>query len=251
MTDQQISFDTEVGTPPTLEDKYWLEMAKELKPEKTLERLDAHAKFLFANVGIVGTVLTGLGVFGASVPFLENRLILVPIFLACLSLVFAMLGITPRVERVHLQDVESIRQYYGRLIQWRGRGVQYAGILFAMSLFSAGLVLVSPAEPRVLEPTLSLRVSGTGDKTVLTGSVEVANIPIGGVAETEIIGVQQTKQRSKETILFKDVSRATKTGKVTLSLELDRLGLYKRFLMTSRVKVKDQVLREQKTEVAR
>src|SRR2546425_11268919 len=109
-----------VGRAATPEDDFWLAVAKKMTPEKSMERLDAHGKYLFSTVSIVGVLLTGFGVFS---PSLEAKgltpLLLIPVLLVCISLAVAMMGISPRTDRVNRSDINSVRSHYNEQIRRR------------------------------------------------------------------------------------------------------------------------------------
>lgn len=241
-----------VGRPPDAEDTFWLSVASKMTPDESIERLDTHGKYLFSTVSIVGTLLTGFGIFsplGATA--LRNPWLFLPVALACLSLALAMMGITPRLGEVNRCDIYSIRKHYNDLIRRRGRFIFWAGVAFALSLLSVAVVLVFSLRPTPVTPAISVRLIGTGDKMMLTGKIEFQELPRTGVAETEILGFKDTKKEPKQTLLFKEISRADQAGKVSVSAELDQVTPYKRFVVQTKVRSGTKVLYEEKVEVTR
>ena len=240
------------GIPPTAEDEFWIDVSRNITPEKSIERLDTHGKYLFSTVSVVGTLLTGFSIFnplGATV--LRNPLLLIPVGLACLSLAFSMMGITPKVSTVCRNDTNSVREYYNNLISHRGRFVFLAGVLFSLSLLSVAIVLVISLKPSPLTPAISVRLIGTGEKTMLTGKIELQDLPQSGTAETEILGYEDTANGSQPIILFKETTHADLAGKMTVSAELDQVQKYKRFVITSRVNSCSKLICEKMVEVRR
>ncbi len=242
----------QLGKPPDAEDTFWLDVAAKMTPDKSIERLDAHGKYLFSTVSVVGTLLTGFGIFsplGAAA--LRNPWFLFPVAFACLSLALAMIGITPQPDRVDRRDILSVRRHYNDLIQRRGRFVFWAGLAFALSLLSVGIVLVFFLRAAPVTPAISVRLIETGNKTTLTGKIEVQELPRSGLAETEILGLKGTKKGPEQTILFKDVSRADQAGKITVLAELDQVHSYERFVVQTKIKSHDKVLYEERVMLTR
>lgn len=241
-----------IGEEPSEGDIFWTNVGKEITPEKSLQRLDTHGKYLFSTVAIVGTLLTGFGIFSPlkATTFL-HPLLLVPVGLACVSLALAMMGITPKVRDVKRHDIISVRNYYDKLIRRRGYFIFGAGVTFALSLLSVAIVLVFFLRPTHVTPTLSIRLIGTGDKAVLSSKSEIEEMPRSGVAETEILGFKDTSEGPGQTVLFREISHADRAGKVTVSVELDQVQSYKKFVVQTKVKSGNKVLLEEKREITR
>lgn len=243
---------THVGKRPEEEDKFWLEAAKNITPEKSIERIDAHGKYLFGTVSIVGTLLTGFGIFsplGATV--LRSPWIVIPVILACLSLAFAMMGITPNLDRVYRRDIISIRNYYNNLIRRRGRFIFLGGVFFSLSLLSVAVVLAPSLNQSSLSPAISVRFIGAGEKAVLTGKIEFQQLPRLGMIETEISGYSDLKEGTEPTVLFKDISQADRLDNAIVSAELDQVEKYKKFVINCRFKSDAKVLYDKKVEIRR
>jgi len=52
--------------PPTVTDEVLSSAAKTLTPDKSLDRAESHAKYLFSTVTIFGTLLTGFGILSGN-----------------------------------------------------------------------------------------------------------------------------------------------------------------------------------------
>jgi hypothetical protein len=241
-----------LGKPPNKDDKFWIDVASKITPDKSIERLDTHGKYLFSTVSIVGTLLTGFGIFSPmGTTILRNPLIFLPVALASLSLALAMMGITPKTHKLYLQDINSVRNYYNHLIHQRGLFIFWAGVAFSLSLLTVAIVTAVSLKPMPLTPTISVRLIGTGEKTMLTTKIELQEVPRSGTAEIQIVGYEETKKGPEQSILFKETTRADQTGKMTVSAELDKLGKYKWFMITSKVVSGTEILCEKKVEVRR
>jgi hypothetical protein len=244
--------EAQVGKPPNEEDKFWIDVASKITPEQSLGHLDTHGKYLFSTISIVGTLLTGFGIFSPSgATVLRNPLVLVPIALACLSLALAMMGITPKLDTVNRLDINSVRNYYNRLIRRRGRFIFWGGMVFSLSLLSVAIVTAVSLKPTPLTPAISVRLIGAGEKTTLTTKIELQEVPRSGAAETQIVGYEDGKKGPQQSILFKETTRADQVGKMTVSAELDKLEKYKWFMITSKVMSGIEILCEKKVEVRR
>jgi hypothetical protein len=246
------NMEVQVGEPPNDEDEFWLQVANNISPEKSLERLDAHGKYLFGTVSVVGTLLTGFGIFSPSgATVLRSIWIVIPILLACLSLAFAMMGITPELSKVNRQDINSVRKYYNDLIRRRGRFIFLGGLFFALSLISIVVVLPISLKVSSLSPIISVRLVGVGEKASLTGKVEIQKLPRNALSETEIFGYVDLKENIEPTILFSDISHADQAGNVIVSTELDQIKSFNKFVINCRVKSLATILYEKKVEIRR
>ncbi|MGA2362991.1 MAG: hypothetical protein ABSG73_11095 [Candidatus Aminicenantales bacterium] len=242
---------TQIGRPPDEEDKYWLEQANTITPEKSIERIDAHGKYLFSTVSIVGTLLTGFGLFSPSgSAVLRTPWLVVPVLFACLSLALAMMGITPRLDKVSRRDIISIRNHYNNLIRKRGRFVFWGGVFFSLSLLSVAIILPTSLNTSDFNPTISVRFMGGGEKAVLTTKVEFQRLPRSGMIETNIFGYSDLKEGIKPTILFRDISQANRSGNTTVAAEQDQIQSYKRFVINCRVKSAAKLLYEKTVEIS-
>jgi hypothetical protein len=243
-----------VGEHLNSEDLFWQKVADEMTPGKSLERLDSHGKYLFSTASIVGTLLTGFGIFGATVATIPHSpWLLIPLALACLSLALAMMGITPRSERVIRNDLFSVKDHYNSLIRRRGRFVFWAGVCFALSLLSVAFVLILSYRSSAAAATISTRLTGSENNAKLTGKVEFDGLPRAAIAETEILGFVKEKKNIevKPVRLFNDISHADSAGKLTISVELEQLCAYERFQIQAKIKSGYRTIREEKVELRR
>jgi hypothetical protein len=244
--------ETQVGKIPTIEDKFWIELANKTTPDKSIERLDTHAKYLFSTVSIVGTLLTGFGIFSSSgANILRNPWFLLPVALACLSLALSMMGLTPKVDSLNRHDINSVRNYYNKLIIRRGRFIFWAGVTFSLSLLSVAVVLAYPLKPSPLTSAISVTLADADGKTKLTGKIDLQDLPPSGIAETEIVGHKDAGKNSQQTTLFKDISHADSSGKMTISVQLDQAKNYKWFVISSKITAHSKLVLEKRVEVKR
>jgi hypothetical protein len=241
-----------VGKRPTAEDKFWITEAGKTTPESSIKRLDEHGKYLFSVVSIVGTLLTGFGIYSsAGANALRNPWLLLPVALACLSLALSMMGLTPKAEDVNLRDINSVRDYYHKLISRRGRFIFWAGVAFSLSLLSVAIVQALPLKSPSLAPAISVTFADAEGKTKLTGKIDFQELPRSGVTETNIIGYKDTDKSAQHATLFKDITHADSSGKATISAQLEPAKEYKRFVISSKVTSGGKLLYERELEVTR
>lgn len=220
------------GRAPTPQEEQNINAAADLAPDKSLARINELAKFVFAQVAIVGTLLAGLGLFGnASDPLRQGpKLIGVPITIALVTLAL-LLGIGalfPRLTIVRLSDPSAIQQFYSRAIRNRGVLAILSLIAFAMAIISATIIAMVDAVPRAKMPALSAQISGTGKSTKLTATVKIAGLADGSIARTSIIGA---RPKGTEVQLCKNVSRVDNSGKASVSCTVPVASRYRRFVI--------------------
>lgn len=237
MAEQPSQLQTVIGQPPTPTDDLWLKLAGEdvLSPDKSLDRLDSYAKFVFGSVSLVGTALTGFGLFGSNASrFLNNAWFLLPVALFCLSLALTVTGIIPRTGEVKPYEINSIRSYYTRVFRWRAFSLTMAGYLFAASLATVPFALFM-ANSTELQAQVSMRLTGAEDTATLAASVKFTNLPSSAIARTEIQGYGARKDTPPVT-LFSDISHGDSAGNLSVSASgLSKLSAYERLMMRTRV----------------
>lgn len=175
-----------IGRPPTDVERIWIEARQNLTPEKAIERIDEHGRFLFASSSILGTLLTGFGVLQFEGIAGRLWLLVIPVGLLAISLAAAVAAMIPSYGRVQINDLDAVSEYYRARIRRGGILVVAAGIAFALSIVSvipvyALLTAKSRVEapPKiVIRPSYSLVPSG-GDGRELTTNVEITGAPEG------------------------------------------------------------------------
>lgn len=122
-----------IGLPPTVTDALLASAALTLAPDKALDRLDAFAQYLLGLSGIVSILLTGFGVF---TPTAQSPWVFLPMSLFCLSLGLAIAGLTPAPLVVNVNDLYELERLYNGHVRRRAGFVWWAGVLFAIGVFS-------------------------------------------------------------------------------------------------------------------
>lgn len=180
--------------PPTPEERVLAEASKSLDPERSLERVETAAKFVFANVAAVATVLSGLGfvtnvggaldrgpqMFGAPLP----------VVLVAGSLILATVALTPAIRKVRRNSLTSVARYYERQILRRGTSAILAMVLLAVGLAAAVDVAADDADPGQ-----ALAVSGQVTGAGKTLKVK-AGANVGGLVAADTVRLRATAQGS-------------------------------------------------------
>jgi hypothetical protein len=166
--------------PVSPADDALLEAAKTLSPDKSIERIESHAKYLFTLVGTVGTLLTGFSLFSTNNAFARApELLRWPLTLVCASLALAMLALTPWPSRVDRDNLIELRTFLNARLLWRGLAVLFAGLLFAAALMSVTFAGGRPAPGVATDGSTSLTVTRGEKGDEVKASVKVKALPPG------------------------------------------------------------------------
>lgn len=184
---------TQIGEPPSSIDKMWQKAAQEeLSPGKSLEAIESRAKFIFSNLALVATVLTGVGLF-ADIPAAARnqspgvRRLFGLLFLAVL---FALLANLPNLKSsVRIGNLAAVKRLLTWLILTRGWAARLAVITFSVVIVY-GFWIVYQLSSYQPDPRMSLQlVRGETTDRSLSGSLTVERLPEGARAETTLFGV--------------------------------------------------------------
>jgi hypothetical protein len=146
-----------VGAPPTPQQKAAFAAAANLSPEKSLLRIQELAKFVFSSVGVIATLLTGLGLFTDLGKVLENSWAIgdvpLPVAFAGTSLFCASCAIWPKMSSVDLADLNQVESWYRRQIVRRGIWMILSLALFSLAILCATFTGVgvdeAPSKPSI------------------------------------------------------------------------------------------------------
>jgi hypothetical protein len=175
----------EAVRPVSDEDRVWVNLADELTPAKSLERVDTATDRVVRTVTIIGTLLGGLGVFGAAKPSVSGParwLTIAAVACAALAVACALAAQILTITR-HLNpdNLAAVRAWYKRRIDTRGYPTRAATFLLLTGAVLAGaaaIVALATAAPnqatiavtRALDnATVTTPRTGTGTGTS-TGS---------------------------------------------------------------------------------
>ena len=213
------------------------ESAKELTPEKNLDRANEHTKFIIATVGTIGTLLAGLGGVTAAITIDRTTLYLggIPVVpvgalvtsaLAGLSVGVALWGRRRKFAEVNPLILEDVDNWFAAEIDRKRRPVTWSARFFIWAAFAAVLTSVIAgtlvlADPVSTPRNLTSFSTTVADKGVVTmhlgGTVDGLDdhAHMSVVVTTNASG--QTKG-SKDRLVDIDV-RPDADGKVTLDAE--------------------------------
>lgn len=203
--------------PVTDQDRVWADLAGELTPAKSLERVDTATDRVVRTVTIIGTLLGGLGVFGATKPSVSGParwITVAAVACAALAVACALAAQILTITR-HLnpENLAEVRAWYKRRIDTRGYPTRAATVLLLIGAVLAGaaaiVALATPTQPtiavtRALDhatvPTLGIGATpgagtGTGAPPTATITAEVTFRGLtSGQSATVVISAALTGQ---------------------------------------------------------
>lgn len=198
--------------PPTVTDQVLSDAAKTLTPDKSLDRAESHARYLFSTVTIFGTLLTGFGVLsGNKAISREPWLLIVPLALLCISLALSMYVLTPQRGTVNLDNLVDVESYFGRLIRSRGRAIFAAGILFALALISI-IPIIAFANRNLINATLTAKATRSADSDNISAAFKYEGLPPGTLATITAIA---TRTDGVTIPVFEQISKPHDGGDLT------------------------------------
>ena len=132
--------------PVSDEDRVWVNLAAELTPAKSLERVDTATDRVVRTVTIIGTLLGGLGVFGATKPSVSGParwLTIAAVACAALAVACALAAQILTITR-HLnpENLAAVRAWYKRRIDTRGYPTRAATFLLLAGAVLAGAAAI-------------------------------------------------------------------------------------------------------------
>lgn len=147
--------------PVTEEDRLWESLADELTPAKSLERVDTATDRVVRTVTIIGTLLGGFGVFGATKPSVSGAarwITVAAVACAALAVACALAAQILTISR-HLnpENLAAVRAWYKRRIDTRGYPTRAATFLLLIGAVLAGvaaIVALATATPN--QPTIAV-----------------------------------------------------------------------------------------------
>lgn len=132
---------------PTAQDRAWAALAAELAPAKSLARVDAASARVVATVGVVGALLTGIGLVGAglaSVTGPARVLAAATVVLAAAAVVVALCAQVLSITRgLNPNNLIEVQEWYERRFQARAPLTRAATGLIVLAVITAGTAGVS------------------------------------------------------------------------------------------------------------
>lgn len=229
------------GVPLSAEDKTLLEAANELKPAKSLERINARVAFIFANLSLVGTVLAGIGIFTDVGSRIRARGSTLEWVLALLfaSIIAALLANYPVMRSsVNPSDLVAVKRYFDREILWRGWLARAALALFSAAIIVAFVAVFMTMMAGPVAAGSSLQWTRGDAQETLGVAVKYQGAPAGSRAETVVLGIRKGGER----VLFHDVTTADPSGVVDIRVPVPHAARYKSFCASTSLESSDEVL---------
>jgi hypothetical protein len=179
------------GEDVPADEQVWVDVGKTLMPEKSLTSADALGKFVFANVAVVGTVLTGLGVVKELDDTLADSpdILGIPLIVAlvAVSLVSAIVAIVPKRATFSPNEPAAVRTWYEGEYSRRTTAAVLAAAFFGAAIVIAAGVSVGQTAGSG-SPSISGQLSGVGDQAKIVTKVEIEDLPEDSVVTTTLDG---------------------------------------------------------------
>ncbi|MGH7732898.1 MAG: hypothetical protein ACREOE_04130 [Gemmatimonadales bacterium] len=171
--------------PVTDEDRVWVNLADELTPAKSLERVDTATDRVVRTVTIIGTLLGGFGVFGATKPAVSGParwITIAAVACAALAVACALAAQILTITRhFNPENLAAVRAWYRRRIDTRGYPTRAATLLLMIGAVLAGVAAIvalataTPSQPtiavaRVLDHAAATPGTGTTPGTSAAGT---------------------------------------------------------------------------------
>jgi hypothetical protein len=222
---------------PSAEDEYWYDAAQKLTPDKSLERTQTLANFVFTNVAVVGTLLGGLGLVADKAGGIRDAPevfgVSLPVLLVGASLLAASVAVWPKLSALKHNQVGEIKSWYEGQILRRG-----IAVIVALTLFSAAIVVATLyySDPAVGDVAVSAAVTH-GEKPKLDVTVEATGVSSSAVTSTRVV-------QGASSALFDSTGRANASGALKVSASVEGKAGGGRFHVTAVVKDGSEVIAE-------
>lgn len=194
-------------------DDFWVAARAELRPEKSLARVGASAKYVVSTVTVVGLVLTALGLAGtgslAGRP-LARTFAGIATAIALVAVLLALSYLAVRPEQLNTEDLDEIEPWYRRQFKRVWLVACASWLLLAAVLVAAGVagsVLLTQA--RGDRPVLTLSVQGTGAQRTLGVAVQAGSLHPGDDIQVTV--------RAGQEVLLSGRATADPLGKASLT----------------------------------
>lgn len=177
-----------VGRPPTPSEAATLTAATTLTLDKALDRVDATARLVLSTLALVGVVLTGFGlVSDVSTRLRANTdLYLLPLGLAVLAAVLALLALVPWFSRANPANLTAVDRFLRKLVLVRGVLVTAAMAVLLLAVVLAGKTALFDASRLSLSPTMSVSRAQTAEGETLNVTAKMSGAPDGSVARLRL-----------------------------------------------------------------
>ncbi|MBP0455713.1 hypothetical protein J5Y04_40260 [Kitasatospora sp. RG8] len=203
------------GRDPTDATRRWQEAAKELAPEKAAPRVAAHAKFVVTTVALVGTALSAVGLVSAdriSHQDAAQALAVSAAGVALLAVVMALYTVVPRLGRVNLDDLATVRRWYEKELR-RGFWAALAGWLLVLAVVLAGVAGVLAALSSSPSYRLGLQDAGLAAKHTVSVKASVQDVSPGTTVTVEVTARDDS---GAQAVIVRGTGMADSSGNATV-----------------------------------
>jgi hypothetical protein len=237
------------GTRPSAEMLRWRAAAAEITPAKSLERIETKSTFVFSNVALIGTILTGLGVLtGVSSRLIDYRSWTRAVAgLLVGALVCALAASLPSLRsRMQTQDLKAVARYYTVNIYVRGWLTRVALLLFSTAFVIALGLLVVVSNDQV-QPAVGLQwTDGGAGKRGLIGRVSAKDLPPGTRADTRLVAIDA---QGSEKLIARDVSYVGGAGTLEVNTTIEEAPAAASFKLSTSVTSRGKASLQQSVEL--
>lgn len=196
----------------TVEDEALSAAAAELTPEKSLVRVEETARFVFANVAVVGTVLAGVGLItDVGSAWDEGPKVVgvpLPVALVAAALILAAVALVPLLVRVDTTDLAAVRSFY--TFQLLRRGVCAILAMIALAAAIASAVATTATHGGASQAlAVSGSIAGTASGPAFSGSAAV-----GGLHDEDylFLSVYVTTTRHRDMLICRKAASPMSKG---------------------------------------
>src|SRR5437899_1095513 len=134
---------------PTPDDKIWQEASAELAPAKSLERTNDNARTLAASLGLVSSLITGVGLLSIDrlrSNFAALTLVEIAAGLGAAGVLLSVIALIFREKSVHLGNLDEVKAWYTSQ-ERRGWILTAVGALLVLGILAgavgSGIAVVS------------------------------------------------------------------------------------------------------------
>jgi hypothetical protein len=215
-------------------DRTWATLARELTPAQSLQRMDTATDRVVRTVTIIGTLLGGFGVFGATKPTVSGpaRWITVAAVVCAVAAVACALAaqILTISKHVNPENLAQVRAWYKRRLETRGYPTRAATFLLLVAAVLAGaaaVVALATATPN--EPTIAVTraldhaaPASPGAATPPATATITAEVTFRGLTSKQTASVTVTATATGQVLASATVTPAT-DGTATRTLTVTGL----------------------------
>ena len=220
--------------PVSQADRTWETLGNELTPAKSLQRMDTATDRVVRTVTIIGTLLGGFGVFGATKPTVSGpaRWITVAAVVCAAAAVGCALAAQILTISMHVnpENLAQVRAWYKRRIETRGYPTRAATFLLLVAAVLAGaaaVVALATATPN--EPTIAVTralnaapFTATTATQVTAAATVTAEVTFRGLTSGQTASVMVTATYTGQVLASATVTPAT-DGTATRTLTVTGL----------------------------